>query len=176
MKKIKQRLLYVISVLVLAVSVTGCMKDLEPIVLTGTWELDTAAVVVRIIYNPSVAAEHPETIKFLEDNITRIRRELMKPNRIVFKLPNIIESYYNDVPLPVMGTFIQEGAYFTMKNPLFPTGIAGASDNIRLEFYYDREYLMYILYNLLTENDGPPSVYDRLIDSYYGVGLYKKIN
>ena len=176
MKRIKQRLLYVISVLVLTISLTGCLKELEPIVLTGTWELDTAAVVVRIVYNPSVAAEHPETIQFLSDNINRIRRELMKPNRIVFKLPNVTESYYNDVPLPVTGTFTQENAYFKMVNPLFPAGIAGASDNLRMELYYDRDYLMFILYTLLTDDDEPASVYDRLIDSYHGVGLYKKIN
>jgi hypothetical protein len=176
MKKIKQKLVAVISVLVLAISLTGCMKEFEPIVLTGTWELDTSAVMVRIVYNPSVAAEHPQTIQFLNSNINKIRREIMKPARIVFKLPNVTESFYNDVPLPVIGTFTQDNAYFTMKNPLFPSGIVGASDNLRMELYYDREYLMYILNNLLTADDDPLSVFDRLISDYHGVGLYKKIN
>jgi hypothetical protein len=176
MNNLKQKLLAVVSGLILTLSLTGCLKELEPIVLTGTWELDTAAVVVRIVYNPSVAAEYPNTIEFLNNNINRIRRELMKPSRIVFKLPNVTESYYNDVPLPVMGTFVQDNAYFTMTNPLFPAGIAGASDNLRLELYYDRDYLMFILYTLLTDEDEPSSVYDRLIDSYHGVGLYRKVN
>ncbi len=170
------KLLSLFSVLLLAASITSCNKELEPIVLTGTWELDTASVIVRIVYSPAVADEYPETIKFLAANINRIKRELMKPQSIVFKSPNITEFYYNDVPLPVNGIYVQDNAYFNITNPLFPGGINGASDNLRLELYYDRDYLMMILYTLLTSENDTPATYDRLIETFHGVGSYKKVN
>ncbi|OFY30259.1 MAG: hypothetical protein A2X17_08460 [Bacteroidetes bacterium GWF2_41_61] len=164
------------SVLLLAISISSCNKELQPIVLTGTWELDTAAVIVRIVYSPVVANEFPETVKFLAANINKIKQELMKPQSIVFKVPNLTEFNYNDVPLPIHGTYVQENAYFAITNPLFPAGISGASDNLRLELYYDRDYLMMILYTFLTDQDDSPSTYDRLIETFHGVGSYKKVN
>jgi hypothetical protein len=174
MKGIK--LITIFSILAMALSISGCNKELQPIVLTGTWDLDTAAVIVRIVYSPAVANEHPETLKFLAQNINKIKRELMKPQRIVFKSPNLTEFIYNDVPLPISGIYEQDNAYFMITNPLFPGGIGGASDNLRLELYYDRDYLMMILYTLLTDEDDSPMTYDRLIETFHGVGSYKKIN
>ena len=100
---------------------------------------------VYIIYNPNIADEYPATVEFLEKNLQTIRRELMKPQGITFKNPNIAEFTYNQVPLPVEGTFVQDNAFFTITNDLFPKGISGASDNLRLELYYSHEYLMEII-------------------------------
>lgn len=161
------------SLLVVLLSSTSCNKEAEPIVLTGNWNLDTAGVMVYIVYSPVVAAEYPKTVKFLGDNLQKIRRELMKPQRITFKVPNIAEFTYNDVPLPVGGTFVQENAVFTITNGMFPEGISGASDNLRLELYYNHEYLMGIIYNLLTEEDDTPAVYNELIQKFEGVGAYR---
>ncbi len=171
-----KKLLSFAAALVLFLSLWGCNKELQPIVLTGSWELDTASVIVHIVYNNEVAADYPQTITFLQRNIHNIRREIMKPKTIVFRLPNITESYYNLVPLPVVGTYTQENAYFTIVNAMFPNGISGASDNIRLELYYDRDHLMNILYLLLTDQDDHPSVYNSLIETYHGVGSYRKVN
>ncbi len=175
MKKV-HKLLSVLAVLIASFSIVSCNKEIEPIVLNGTWDLDTNAVIVRIVYSPVVADEFPNSIKFLAENIQKIRRELMKPQRIVFKAPNVSEFYYNDVPLPVTGTYLHDNAYFTIQNALFAGGLNGASDNLRLELYYDRDYLMTILRRFLTVNDDTPETFDRLIETFHGVGSYKRIN
>lgn len=166
----KLSLLALIAILALS---SGCNKEIEPIILTGNWDLDTAGVMVYIIYNPNIADEYPATVEFLEKNLQTIRRELMKPQGITFKNPNIAEFTYNQVPLPVEGTFVQDNALFTITNDLFPKGISGASDNLRLELYYSHEYLMEIIYRLITENDDSTEVYDKLIEKFEGVGAYK---
>lgn len=173
MKPIRKFSFFAAAAVVL-LSLFSCNKELEPIVLTGSWDLDTNGVMVQIIYSPVVANEFPDAVKFLGENIQKIRRELMKPQRIVFKMPNITEFYYNEVPLPVAGTFMQENAYFVITNPLFPESISGASDNIRVELYYDENYLMGIIYRLLTPEDDPPMVFEELIVTFNGVGAYKK--
>lgn len=174
--KIKSHIsiLALFTLLVVLLSSTGCNKEAEPIVLTGNWDLDTAGVMVYIVYSPIVATEHPNTLKFLGDNLQKIRRELMKPQKITFRMPNIAEFTFNDVPLPVQGTFVQDNAVFSIHNSMFPEGIGGASDNLRLELYYQREYLMAILYRMLTEQDDTPAVYDELIQKFEGVGAYRK--
>lgn len=161
------------SLLVVASFSTSCNKEAVPIVLTGNWDLDTAGVMVYIVYSPEVALEYPNSVKFLGDNIQKIRKELMKPNIITFKISNIVECIYNNVPLPVKGTFVQENAVFTITNGMFPEGIAGASDGLRLELYYNHEYLMSILYKFLTEEDDSPAVYDKIIERFEGVGAYR---
>ena len=162
------------SLLVVLLSSTSCNKEAQPIVLTGNWDLDTAGVMVYIVYSPIVATAHPTTVKFLGDNLQKIRRELMKPQKMTFKLPNITEFLYNDVPLPIQGTFVQDNAYFTINNSMFPSGLSGASDNLRIELYYQRDYLMTILYRLLTEEQDSPAVFDELIQKFEGVGAYRK--
>lgn len=162
------------SLLVVFLLSTGCNKEAVPIVLTGSWDLDTSGVMVYIVYSPVIADEFPATIKFLGNNLQKIRRELMKPQKIVFKKPNLVDYIYNDVPLPVQGTYVQDNAVFTITNGMFPEGITGASDNLRIEFYYPKEYLMSILYLLLTEDDDPAMIYDQLIQKIEGVGAYKK--
>ena len=166
-------LLSIFSLLLVLISSSGCNKETEPIVLTGNWDLDTVGVMVYIVYSPVIAEEYPTTVKFLENNLQKIRRELMKPQRITFKMPNISGFSYNDVPLPVQGTFSQENAVFTIFNAMFPEGLSGASDNLRMEVYYNREYLMAVICRLLTEDDDSPDVYDRLIEKFEGVGAYR---
>lgn len=163
----------VLALLVVLLSSTSCNKEVEPIVLTGNWNLDTSGVMVYIVYSPAVATEYPKTVKFLGDNLQKIRRELMKPQVITFKAPNIAEFTYNEVPLPVQGTYVQENAVFTITNGMFPEGLSGASDNLRLELYYKHEYLMSIIYNLLTDQDDTPAIYDELIQKFEGVGAYR---
>lgn len=166
--------LTLLSMIVIGALFTGCNKEIEPIILEGSWDLDTSRVMVFIVYDTAVTNKYPTTIKFLEKNIETIRRELMKPQKITFKSPNISEFIYNEVPLPVEGTFVQENAIFTITNPIFPRSLSGASDNLYLELYYDYEYLMSIIYRLITEEDFPPEVYDQLIEKFEGVGVYKK--
>lgn len=164
-------LLAITSILLL---LSGCNKDLNPIVLNGEWDLDTANVKVWIVYSPPVAEAYPETVKFLDKNLNKIRGELKKPQKIVFKRPNTCEFFYNEVPLPVKGSFVQNNAYFTISNAMFPNGLSGASDNIRIDLYYEYDYLMDIFKRFLTDEDDPPEVYERLIEKFEGVGSYKK--
>ena len=170
----KRTTLVLLGIVSLLFSLWGCNKEFEPIVLSGNWDLDTNGVMVYIIYNPVVSADYPNTIKFLEKNLQKIRRELMKPQRITFKAPNNVDFSYNEVPLPVKGNYSQNDSFFTIINPLFPDGINGASDNLRLELYYDYDRLMSILYLLLTDEDDPPAIYDELIEKFEGVGSYRK--
>ena len=174
-KKIAMKyLLKILSILTISASLYSCNKEIDPIVLTGSWELDTLSVIVNIVYNPQVAEEYPNTLIFLEKNKHNLRRELMKPQRIVFKAPNVSEFYYNDVPLPVTGTYLQESAYFVIHNTLFSDGILGASDNLRLELYYSKDRLMQILFNFLTNEDDSQETFSRLIEQFNGIGSYKK--
>lgn len=176
MKKLKSIILLAFTTLLISFSIWSCNKEFEPIVLNGNWDLDTSAVMVYIVYNPVIANEYPETKKFLEKNLQTIRRELMKPLRIAFKAPNKADFIYNDVPLPVEGTFEQNNGFFTITNVIFPNGISGASDNIRLELYYTYDKLMSILKLLLTEDDDPYEVYQQLIEKFEGVGSFRKTN
>ncbi len=162
------------ALLVALLSSTGCNKEQAPIVLTGSWDLDTTGVMVYILYVPEVALQHPASIAFLEKNLHNIRRELMKPQRITFITPNIAEYTFYPAPIPVQGTFVQDNALFTIFSNMFPGGIIGASDNIRLELYYSREHLMAIINNLITAEDDFPQVFNALIDRIEGVGAYKK--
>ncbi len=168
------KLTKLLSLMTISLSLFSCNKEIDPIVLNGSWELDTLSVIVNIVYKPEVAEEYPNTLIFLEKNKHNLRRELMKPQRIVFKSPNISEFYYNDVPLPITGTYIQESAYFVIHNSLFNDGIIGASDNLRLELYYSKDRLMQILFNFLTEEDDTQDTFIRLIEQFNGIGSYKK--
>lgn len=142
--------------------------------LSGNWELDTSSVMVFIVYNPTITEQYPSTIKFLAKNLQPIRRELMKPQKIVFKRSNNVDFIYNEVPLPIKGNYQRIDGYFIISNSMFPDGIKGASDNFRMELYYDKEYLMTILNRLITPEDESPEVYRNLIEKIDGVGFYKK--
>ncbi|NCB19808.1 MAG: hypothetical protein EOM61_09340 [Bacteroidia bacterium] len=170
----KRTTLVLLGIVSLLFSLWGCNKEFEPIVLSGNWDLDTNEVQVYIVYKVGVAEKYPNTKKFLDKNLNAMRRELMKPQKITFKAPNIVDFSYNDVPLPVRGNFTQKDGFFTIINPLFPDGIIGASDNIKLQLYYDYDRLMSILYLLLTYEDDPPAIYDELIEKFEGVGSYRK--
>jgi hypothetical protein len=174
MKKLKSIILLAFTTLLISFSIWSCNKEFEPIVLNGNWDLDTNEVQVYIVYKVGVAEKYPNTKKFLDKNLNAMRRELMKPQKITFKAPNIVDFSYNDVPLPVRGNFTQKDGFFTIINPLFPDGIIGASDNIKLQLYYDYDRLMSILYLLLTDEDDPPAIYDELIEKFEGVGSYRK--
>ncbi len=175
MKNIKKLLFF--AGLFLFLTTTSCYKEIEPIILTGKWDLDTSEVIflpVLKLFDPNTTPEYLTVRNFLEKNNNNIRKELMKPESIVFKLPNIVEFYYKGAPLPIIGTYVQDGAFFTIKNTFFPNGLTGASDNLGLNLFYDREFLFKILYRYITESDGAPEVYNFLIETVHGVGTYKR--
>ena len=84
------RFLSVIALALLTLSAASCNKEPEPIVLTGTWNIDTTQTKVFIKYDELKAQENPVAFNFLKDNVQKIRKNLLQPNQIVFSGTNSV--------------------------------------------------------------------------------------
>jgi len=163
----------IIAVVVFALSVSSCNKPAEPIVLTGSWQLDTSSTFMQVIYNPAYATEYPNALKYLKDNWYKILKEIKTPPTIQFVQPNVVNFIYSPTATPtVTGNFVQFEIYVTITNSLFPNSITGASNNQKLEVYYGKNYMMGILNSMLTPADDAPENFSKLIDQFDGVGVY----
>ena len=158
---------------VLSISLTSCNKEQAPIVLTGSWKIDTVGTALGIVYNQVYAEENPVALQFLKDNKEKVRKLLFNPERIVFDATSAVTFNYTS-SAPVVGTYTKTDFYFKITNSVFPDGINGACDNIYLELYYPKDYLMGLLFSILTENDPPESAFISLIDKFEAIGLYTK--
>ncbi|MHC1690950.1 MAG: hypothetical protein AB9833_08990 [Bacteroidales bacterium] len=167
------RFLTVVALAVLSVSLTSCNKEQAPIVLAGSWKIDTVGTALGIVYNQVYAEENPVALQFLKDNKEKVRKLLFNPERIVFDATDAVTFNYKS-SAPVVGTYTKTDFYFKITNSVFPEGINGASDNIYLELYYPKDYLMGLLFSILTENDPPESAFISLIDKFEAIGLYTK--
>lgn len=169
-----RRFLTVATLVVLAYSLTSCNKEPEQIVLTGSWGIDTASTALAIIYNQVIADENPTALNYLKDNKNRILAEIKKPELLIFSGTNsvVMKSEGSD---DIAGTYTQSDFYFTITALPYPNGLFGASDNVLLEIYYSKEYMMSLLNSILTPNDPPASTFEQLIDRFEGIGVYKKL-
>lgn len=167
------RFFTVVALAVLSLSLTSCNKEAEPVVLTGSWKIDTVGTVLGIVYNQVYADENPVALQFLRDNKEKMRKMLFDPQTITFGTSGLATFNYVSIG-QVSGTYTQTDFYFVVKNVFFPEGMNGASDNTYLELYYTKPFLMEILFSILTENDPPESVFIQLIDKFEAIGLYKK--
>lgn len=168
------RFLTVVALAVLSISLTSCNKEQAPIVLTGSWKIDTAGTALGIVFNQVYAEENPVALQFLKDNKEKVRKLLFNPERVVFDATSAVTFNYTN-SAPVVGTYTKSDFYFTVTNSVFPSGINGASDNIYLELYYPKAFMMDLLFSILTENDPPESAFISLIDKFEAIGLYKKM-
>ncbi|MFA6333961.1 MAG: hypothetical protein WCX48_00195 [Bacteroidales bacterium] len=167
------KFLSVAVIAILSLSISSCNKEADPIILTGSWQLDPSATFLQIIYNPTYAEMYPSAIQYLKDNKEKILTEIKKPDIIQFSDPNVVDFIYTSPLAPtVTGTFDQFEIYVNIKNALFPTGIAGASNNHKLEIYYTKDYMMSILYSILTPEDDSQDTFSKLIEQFDGVGVY----
>jgi hypothetical protein len=163
----------IIAVVVFAFSLSSCNKPAEPIVLTGSWQLDTSLTFMQVIYNPASALEYPNALKYLKDNWYKILKEIKTPPTIQFVEPNVVNFIYSPASTPtVIGSFVQYEIYVTITNSLFPNSITGASNNQKLELYYGKSYMMGILNSMLTPADDAPENFSKLVDQFDGVGVY----
>jgi hypothetical protein len=169
------KFLSLIAVAIIAFSISGCNKPVEPIVLTGRWQLDSISTFLLIQYNPSYKEQYPTAYQYLVNNKERILKEIKKPEKIEFIQPNVVNFIFKSPLTPSLsGTFTQYQIYVTITNTLFPLGITGASNNQKLEIYYGKEYMMGILNSMLTPSDDAPENFELLIDKFDGVGVYTK--
>lgn len=171
MTKIKKALLPLLFCLPLLFS---CNKSFDPIVIEGTWQIDTAYVNIAILYDDVAAAEHPTEFKFLTDHRNYFRNKLKNPITITFTKPNSSVFNYLDDRGIVEGSYTQQDMYFTVINPLFPQGIFGASDNQRLEIYYGKDYMLNLLYELIEPDEDTREIYNSIIRNFEGLGSYKR--
>ena len=168
------RFLTVVALAVLSLSLTSCNKEQAPIVLTGSWKIDTAGTALGIVYNQVYAGENPVVLQFLKDNKEKVRNLLYNPERLVFNETDAVTFNYTSSE-PIVGTYVKSDFYFTVRNSVFPNGINGASDNVYIELYYPKAFMMDLLFSILTENDPPESAFISLIDKFEAIGLYKKM-
>lgn len=167
------KFLSIVSLTIMVLSLSGCNKEPDPIVLTGSWQLDSASTFLQIFYNPAIASENPGAIQFLQDNKEKILNQIKKPEIIQFVEPNTVNFLYKTTSTtPLTGTFEQFEIYVSIKNSIFPNGITGASNNQKLEIYYDKTYMLGILNSILTPEDDSQETFSALIEAFDGVGVY----
>lgn len=169
------RFLSVIALALLTLSAASCNKEPEPIVLTGTWNIDTTQTKVFIKYDELKAQENPVAFNFLKDNVQKIRKNLIQPDQIIF---SGINSVVFKLPsgTSVEGTYVQlDNVYFQINISLFPEGIVCGSDNRNLEIYYPRDYVMGVISSILTPNDPPYSIFNEMVtDESGGIALFRR--
>lgn len=169
------KFLSIVALTITVLSLSGCNKEPDPIVLTGSWQLDSTSTFLQIFYNPTFASENPRAIQFLKDNKEKILKEIKKPEIIQFVEPNIVNFVYKSSSTPPLtGTFEQFEIYVSIKNSIFPNGITGASNNEKLEIYYDKTYMLGILNSILTPQDDSQETFSTLIEAFDGVGVYTR--
>ncbi len=170
----KQIILIFISILlIMCLAMTGCSKDTDTVSFVGIWDIDTSSF--TIVYNEQVYSTHPEAIMFLKNNRENIVRSIMKPEQIIFRNTGVDFVYKSFNPeLVYTGNYTVYEIYANIYNRVFPSGITAACNSRKLELYYTTEYMMTILKNMLTEEDPDYSVFESLIISFNGVGVYYK--
>lgn len=170
------KFLSIVAVAIFSLSLSSCNKEAEPIVLDGSWQLDTTATFLQIFYSPAYASDYPSAIQFLKDNKDKILKAIKKPETIQFVAPNTVNFIYKTSSTPpVAGTYQQFEIYVNITNPLFPNGLTGASNNQKLEIYYSKEYMMSILYTILPQPVDPQytqEIFSKLIEEFDGIGVY----
>lgn len=169
------RFLSVIALALLTLSAVSCNKEPEPIVLTGTWNIDTTQTKVFIKYDELKAQENPVAFNFLKDNVQKIRKNLIQPDQIIFSGTNSV-VFKLPSGTSVEGTYVQlDNVYFQINISLFPEGIVCGSDNRNLEIYYPRDYVMGVISSILTPNDPPYSIFNEMVtDESGGIALFRR--
>ncbi len=168
------RFLTFVALALLSLSLTSCNKEQAPIVLTGSWKIDTAGTSLGIVFNQVYAESNPAVLQFLKDNKEKVRKLLFNPEKIVFDATSSV-TFNNTGSAPIVGTYTKTDFYFIVTNTVFPSGLNGASDNIYLELYYSKPYMMSLLFSILTPNDPSQDSFVALIDKFEAIGLYKKM-
>ena len=168
------RFLTFVALALLSLSLTSCNKEQAPIVLTGSWKIDTAGTALGIVFNQVYAESNPAVLQFLKDNKEKVRKLLFNPARLDFDATSAVKFSYTNAP-EIVGTYTKTEYYFIVKNSAFPDGISGACDNTYIEMYYSKPYMMSLLFSILTPNDPSQDSFVALIDKFEAIGLYKKI-
>jgi tryptophanyl-tRNA synthetase len=167
------RLLYFTVVIFITLMSSGCSKTEDSDSFVGTWDIDTSSFL--IVYDEQVSSTHPEAIIYLRDNKSKILEKIMKPEQIVFDASSVSFIYTSYEPDQIYtGTYTTYEIYATIYNRQFSSGITAACNSRKMELYYNKEYMMSILENMLTANDPDKAVFENLIDSFDGVGVYYK--
>ncbi|MPM46505.1 hypothetical protein SDC9_93208 [bioreactor metagenome] len=166
--------LRIFAILIILPIFFSCNKSFEPITLDGTWTIDTANVNISIIYEKSVAEEHPEAMTFLIKNKEYFRAKLKEPRNLIFASPNIANMKFTDDRGTILGTYTQQDIYFSIKNEIFLDGIMGISDNTRLEIYYNTAYMKELLSQIITPETPSMDVFNSLIKQFDGIGAYRR--
>lgn len=157
----------------MCLAMTGCSKDADSVSFVGVWDIDTSSF--TIVYNEQVYSTHPEAIMFLKNNRDNIVKSIMKPEQIIFRNTGVDFVYKTFNPeLVYTGTYTVYEIYANIYNRVFPSGITAACNSRKLELCYTTEYMMSILKNMLTEEDPDYNVFESLIISFKGVGVYYK--
>lgn len=153
----------------------GCNKELAPVSFTGSWDIDTSSTFIQIIYNESLVTQYPDVMNFLMERKYDLKEKILVPYRVEFVAPNVVNFYYdNDYQPVVTGTYIQDNAYVSIVNEMFPFGITALTNNVKLEIFYGKDYILNQLYSLLTPEDDPQEYFSYVIDNAVGVGVYTK--
>jgi hypothetical protein len=169
------RFLLVIALGILTISTASCNKEPEPIVLTGTWNIDTTQTKVFIKYDEIEAQENPVAYNYLRDNINKIRKNLLQPNQLVFSGTNQVTFKMNE-GVDIAGTYVKlDEVYFQITNLFFPQGIVCGSDNSILELYFQRDYILTVISNILTPDDPPFTDFEELVtEETGGIILFRR--
>jgi hypothetical protein len=173
--------LTILLVAVFSLSLNSCSKKEVSVNLEGKeWIVYPPNVFIFIAYNPDISGSNSSlnaeaVLNIIKASLEEATAELRKLEKIIFKAAtftseeNVVEFYYRDETTPILGTYEQDGAYFTIKNATFPDGILGLSNNYELEIYYPRDYVQKILHNK-TEID--LQTINSFIAELSGVGFY----
>jgi hypothetical protein len=169
----KKQIISISILLIMCLAMTGCSKDADSVSFVGVWDIDTSSF--TIVYNEQVYSTHPEAIMFLKNNRDNIVKSIMKPEQIIFRNTGVDFVYKTFNPeLVYTGTYTVYEIYANIYNRVFPSGITAACNSRKLELYYTTEYMMTILKNMLNKKDPDYNVFESLIISFNGVGVYYK--
>ncbi|OJV22131.1 MAG: hypothetical protein BGO30_10465 [Bacteroidetes bacterium 41-46] len=162
------RFLSLIALGLLTLSLFSCNKEPQPIVLAGTWNIDTTQTMVLIKYDAVEAELNPVAYNFLRENIQKIRKNLIQPDQLVFDETNSV-LFKMKSGQDFAGTYTKiDEVYFQITNLVFPDGILGGCDNTNLELYYPRDYILSVISGILTPQDPPIENFDRMITAESG--------
>ena len=175
-----KQLFRVLAILTTTISLSLSSCSSEPVYnLEGEWMIFPQRAFINVIYNPDIAISESSLgqeaiLDLITSSLDEVTEELKKLTRIVFS-PSVSQSqggtveFYNlNDPIPILGTYTQEKAFFIIKNETFPDGIPGLFNNHELEIYYPRDYVQTLLLdrgmNLQTINS--------FVNELVGVGYY----
>lgn len=182
------RFLSVVALALVSLSTVSCNKEAEPIVLTGTWNIDSSMTFVSFVYDQIEAEANPVTRMYLADInnqrkiVKALHRSQFVPNKIEFSELGLTGTASAPVIFrmknggSVDGTYTKyEDMLFLITTPLFPNGLVCASDNKLLELYYPRDFVVQVISSILTATDPTPEDIERMIaDGSGGAVVYRK--